>query len=202
MENQESLAVAEEIALENEQDRADVYALLAALLLRPDAPLLEALAALPPAPEAQEPIDVAWNALLAAARRCGNAALAEYDALFVAAGTPRLNPYQCYYLAGWLMDKPLAALRDDLRALGLARAPGATELEDHLGALCETMRVLIETGRPAAVQHGFFTRHLAGWSARCLQDIATAPGADFHRALAAFAEAFFELEATHAAATS
>jgi TorA maturation chaperone TorD len=199
---QESLAVSEETLLQQDRDRADVYALLAALLLQPDAKLISALAALPPTPDPTGDVDVAWNGLLAAVQRCGADALAEYDALFVAAGTPRLNPYQCYYLAGWLMDKPLAALRDDLRALGLARAPGATELEDHLGALCETMRVLIESGRGGAVQQDFFERHLAGWSARCLQDIATAPGADCYRAVAAFALAFLELETTHVAATS
>jgi TorA maturation chaperone TorD len=197
-----SVAVTEEMSLQQEQDRADVYALVAALLLRPDAQLVSALAALPRSPDPAEEVDVAWNDLVDAAQRRGSDALAEYDALFVAAGTPRLNPYQCYYLAGWLMDKPLAALRDDLRALGLARAPGATELEDHLGALCETMRVLIETGRGAAVQQEFFERHLAGWSDRCLQDIAAAPGADFYRAVAAFAQAFLELETTHAAASS
>lgn len=187
-------------SLQEEQDRADVYALLAALLLGPDAPLIAALAALPRSEPPADALTAAWNELLAAAQRHGPAALDEYAALFVAAGTPRINPYQCWYLAGWLMDKPLAALRGDLQALGLARAPGATELEDHLGALCETMRMLIESGRPAAQQQDFFARHLAGWSARCLQDIASAPGADFYGALARFAQGFLELESTHVAA--
>lgn len=185
------------MSLQEEQDRADLHALLAALLLGPDAQLIASLAALPRYQAAQDELELAWNELLAAAQRCGPRALQEYEALFIAAGTPRLNPYQCYYLAGWLMDKPLAALRDDLRRLGLARAPGATELEDHLGALCETMRVLIASGREPAVQQEFFERHLAGWSARCLQDIATAPGADFYRAVAHFAQAFFEQESMH-----
>lgn len=185
------------IPLQEELGRADVYALLAALLLGPDAQLIASLAALPRNEALQDEPELAWDELLAAAQRCGPQALQEYDALFIAAGTPRLNPYQCYYLAGWLMDKPLAALREDLRRLGLARAPGATELEDHLGALCETMRVLIASGRSAAVQQEFFERHLAGWSARCLQDIATAPGADFYRAVAAVAQTFFEQEAMH-----
>lgn len=79
------------------------------------------------------------------------------------------------------------------------RAPGVTELEDHLGALCETMRVLIERGAPRAVQQDFFSRHLAAWATQCLQDIAAAPGADFYRALAAFAQAFFELESNQVA---
>jgi TorA maturation chaperone TorD len=197
------LTVSELVPPPEQQERADLYGLLAALLLGPDEALIAALAALPRSDASDDTFAQGWDALLAAARRCGGSqALAEFDSLFVAAGTPSLNPYQCYYLDGWLMDKPLAQLREELRALGLQRAPGATELEDHLGALCETMRVLIESGRPPETQQAFFERHLAGWSARCLQDIAGAAGADFYRAVAAFAQAFFELEATHAEAFS
>ncbi|HEX2546212.1 MAG TPA: molecular chaperone TorD family protein [Ramlibacter sp.] len=191
----------EVISLQQEQDRADVYALLAALLLGPDADLIESLAALPDNPDADDDdVGLAWNALLQSASRGSRAVLDEYEALFIAAGTPRLNPHQCFYLAGWLMDKPLAALREELRELGLVRAPGVTELEDHLGALCETMRVLIERGAPLAVQQAFFARHVAGWAPQCLHDIASAPGADFYRALAAFAQAFFALETAQATA--
>jgi TorA maturation chaperone TorD len=184
-----------------QKERADLYGLLAALLLGPDDTLVTALAALPPSAGFDGGVAAAWDALVAAARRRGAAgALAEYQDLFVAAGTPTVNPYECRYLEGWLMDKPLVRLRDDLRSLGVQRAPGATELEDHLGALCETMRVLIDSGRPRETQQAFFERHLAGWSKRCLQDIDSAAGADFYRAVAAFAQAFFELEATHAEA--
>lgn len=191
------------MSLQLEQDRADVYALLAALLLGPDAELIEALAVLPNQPDADgDDVALAWTALLQSASRGSRAVLDEYEALFIAAGTPRLNPYQCFYLAGWLMDKPLAALREELRELGLVRAPGVTELEDHLGALCETMRVLIERGAPLEVQQAFFARHVAGWATQCLQDIASAPGADFYRALAAFAHAFFELESSHVATST
>lgn len=176
-----------------EQVRADVYALLAALLLAPEPRMVASLADAE-ASEAEDPLGRAWNALRSAARRCALTACDEHEALFVAAGTPRLNPYQGHYLDGWLMDKPLARLRDDLRGLGLQRAHGATELEDHLGALCEAMRALIETGRSAEVQRDFFSRHLAGWSGRCLRDIASCPDADFYRTFAAFAHAFLEQE--------
>lgn len=176
-----------------EQVRADVYALLAALLLAPEPRMVASLAD-SDATEAEDPLGRAWNALRSAARRCALTACVEHDALFVAAGTPRLNPCRGYYLDGWFIDQPLAQLRDDLRALGLQRANGATKLEDHLGALCEAMRALIETGRPADVQRDFFSRHLAGWSGRCLRDIASSPYADFYRTFAAFAHAFLEQE--------
>lgn len=180
-------------------ERADLYGLVAALLLEPDAGLVRALAALPRGDLPGDRFAAAWDALLDAAQRCGDAVADEFDALFVAPGTPRLNPYQCFYRDGWLMDKPLAQLRDELRALGLQRAPGATELEDHLGALCETVRVLISAGQSRVVQRRFFDRQLADWAPRCLRDISAAPGADFYRALATFALAFFELECAHEA---
>jgi TorA maturation chaperone TorD len=189
-----SLAVSEHVVFPEEQDRADGYGFLAALLLQPDAQLVSAIAAMP-AGEDPSPLGAAWPELIAAAAVGPIAVREEYDALFVAAGTPRLNPYQCHYRAGWLMDKPLARLRDDLRALGLARHAGATELEDHLGVLCETMRVLILSGAAAEVQRDFFSRHVAGWSQRCLRDIATAPGASFYAALARVAAAFLAQEA-------
>jgi TorA maturation chaperone TorD len=178
----------------DEPDRADMYALLSALLLQPQTGWVEQLASLPPE-TGDDPLGQAWAALVHAARRGPDAVRDEHDALFVAAGTPRLNPYQCYYRAGWLMDKPLAALRDDLQQLGLARLPAATELEDHLGALCEAMHVLVASGHPPDVQRAFFSAHLAGWSARCLRDIAAASDGGFYAAVAAFAQAFLDAEA-------
>ena len=190
------------VQFSEEQERADVYALLAALLLDPGTELVPALAALPPPAPSDDPLVRSWGELLAAAQRCGAGAVDEFETLFVATGTPRINPYECFYRDGWLMDKPLVRLREDLRQLGLARVDGATELEDHLGALCESMRVLIAAGRPREQQQAFFMQHLSGWSAECLEDIASVPGTDFYRALARFAQAFFELETQDVAAFS
>src|SRR5690606_25112660 len=102
-----SLAVPGEVLFSEEQERADVYALLAALLLDPAAEVVAGVGALPRAPDEDGELAWAWNGLLAAAGRGGAAVAAEYAALFVAAGTPPLNPYECYYREGWLMDKPL-----------------------------------------------------------------------------------------------
>lgn len=177
-----------------EQVRADVYALLAALLLAPEPRMVATLADAPPG-EGDDPLARAWNALRAAARRCALTACVEHEALFVAEVSPRLEPRQGRYRDAWPMARPLLArLREDLHALGLQRAAGARVVEDHLGALCEAMRALIETGWPADVQRDFFRRHLAGWFRRCLHDIAASPGADFYRTFAAFAHAFLERE--------
>jgi TorA maturation chaperone TorD len=97
-------------------------------------------------------------------------------------------------------DKPLAELRADLAGLRLGRASQSFEFEDHLGALCETMRVLVAGGpglprRPVHEQKQFFERHIAPWYARCLADIDAAEGASFYRLVAGFALAFLAIEA-------
>jgi TorA maturation chaperone TorD len=192
----------------HEQSRADLYALLARLLLAPpDDALLLGLACAPVlggAPVADEdatPLARTWDALRAAARGKGDAIRAAFDALFVCAGQPLLNPYASLYLAGHLMETPLAALRADLARLGLRRREGVGEPEDHLGALCEVMRLLI-TGAPPGLprrtparQRVFFEAHLAPWADACLDDIAQADAGGFYAALAGFMRAFLELEA-------
>lgn len=190
-----------------EHARAEVYALLAQLLLAPaDAALLQALARAPAlrtaAGVAEGALATQWDALRrAAAAHDAGAVAAQYEALFVSAGQPLLDPYASRYEAGALMETPLAALRATLARLGLRRRAGAGEPEDHLGALCEVMRLLI-IGAPGllprrgtAVQRGFFDAHLAPWAGRCLDDIAQAAGGGFYAVLADFMQAFLALEA-------
>lgn len=187
-----------------DQARADLYALLASLLLvAPGPALLDDLAAADPicGGEGGHPLEDAWHKLtIAAAITEADAVAGEFAELFISIGTPRQNPYESRYLSGFLNDIPLSVLRDDLAQLRLARASGAGDFEDHLGALCETMRVLIAGGpglerQPLAIQKWFFERHIAPWSARCLADIANDPQASFYRLVAGFAQAFFAIEA-------
>lgn len=187
-----------------EQARADIYALVAGMLhAAPDAAMLASLASAGdmPGEHAGHPLDRAWERLTLAAGVMDEAALAlEFTALFISVGNPKINPYGSLYLAGFLNEKPLAALRADLARLRLARAPGAYEMEDHLGAVCETMRLLI-TGGPGGIAHpletqrAFFDKHIAPWYRRCLHDIRSAPEANFYRLVADFAEAFLDVEA-------
>ena len=140
-----------------DQARADLYALAARLLLAPpDAALLADLAAADPILGSQDerPLEEAWEKLvLAAGLMDADAVADEFNALFISLGTPPLNPYGSLYLSGFMNDTPLAQLRTDLAALGLARVAGVAEFEDHLGALCETMRVLVMRRTPLARQH-------------------------------------------------
>lgn len=197
------IAVALPLAAED-QARADLYALAARLLLAPpDAALLAGLAAADPilATGADHALEDAWEKLVLAASVMDAAAVAEeFDALFVSSGTPALNPYGSLYLSGFMHDTPLAELRADLAVFGIGRARGAGESEDHLGALCETMRVLIAGGpgirrQPLQVQKTFFEARIGRWYARCLTDMMHAEGANFYRLVAAFACALLTIEA-------
>lgn len=186
-----------------DQARADWYALIARLFLSaPDQELLNSLAQADSLAslDADSALDRAWEALITAASLLeADAVSEEFSALFIGVGTPQVNPYASVYLAGFMMEKPLASLRSDLAALGLARAGGATELEDHLAALCETMRLLIAGGpgwapRSLDEQRSFFMKHILPWYARCLDDIRNAEGANFYRKLADLAQAYLEIE--------
>lgn len=186
-----------------DQARADFYALFASMLLAPPGDAL--LAALAGADaimaDGEFALEDAWLKLTQAAGVVDADAVAdEFDALFVSTGTPLINPNGSFYLTGHLNDVPLAGLRHDLARLGLARAPGVGEFEDHLGALCETMRVLVAGApgfarRPLPVQKQFFETHLRPWYAACLADIAGAADANFYRVVAGVIDAFLSIEA-------
>jgi TorA maturation chaperone TorD len=190
-----------------DQARADFYALLARLLLAPpDAGLLAALAQAEPISAAGEfALEDAWLKLIQAASVLdAGAAADEFSLLFVSMGTPLLNPFGSFYQTGHLNDVPLVQLRHDLARLRLTRVPGVGESEDHLGALCETMRMLVQGAaagsanlarQPLLAQKQFFEAHLRPWYAACLADIARAEGANFYRVVAAVADAFLSIEA-------
>lgn len=187
-----------------DQARADLYALAARLLLAPpDAVLLDGLAHADPIESSggDGRLADAWEKLVLASSVMDEHAVAEeFDALFISSGTPALNPYGSLYLSGFMNDTPLAELRADLANFGIGRVRGVGESEDHLGALCETMRVLIAGGQgirrqPLARQKTFFESRIAPWYARCLKDMRDAEGANFYRLVAAFVAALLAIEA-------
>jgi TorA maturation chaperone TorD len=191
---------------DEDQARADFYALIASLLLAPPgAGLLAALAGADPIvadgfDEEGRLLQDAWLKLTLAASVVDAEAVAdEFTALFISTGNPLLNPYGSFYATGHLNDVPLAELRQDLARMRIARVRGVGEFEDHLGCLCETMRVLVAGApgiarRPLADQKQFFGAHLQPWYAACLADIAGAEPANFYRVVAAFAGAFLAVE--------
>lgn len=189
-------------ALDEETARAEVYGLLAALYYAPPgADLLAQLrVAATEAPAAGGFLEEPWRVLVGAGRDLPDAAIvAEYNALFGGVGKPEVYLYGSHYLSGFLNEKPLAALRTDLAALGLARDDAMPETEDHFACLCEVMRYLIAgddvTVANLAQQQKFFATHLQPWTPRLCDAIAANPKARYYAALAEFTRAFLSVEA-------
>ena len=181
--------------------RAEVYGLLASLYYAPpSAELYEQLGvAVTEAPARGAFLEASWSELVAAARRLALAQIdEEHVALFGGVGKPEIFVYGSWFIAGSLNEKPLAALRHDLAALGLERPETVLETEDHIASLCEVMRYLIagdDIGvSNLAEQQRFFNAHLRGWVDRLFDAIAAHPRADFYRALAGFSRDFFAVE--------
>ena len=176
--------------------RAQEYALLAALLLRaPDAKLLTDLAALR---GNASPLGLAHAALAeAAAQASAESVEREYFNLFIGLGRGELLPYGSYYLTGFLQERPLARLRDDLNQIGIARAEGVVEPEDHAGILCEIMAGLAGGQLPAPKDsdRSLFEKHMVPWIGRFFADLEQAEGADFYRRVGTVGRIFVDIEA-------
>lgn len=188
--------------LDEETARAEIYGLLADLYYAaPTAQLHENLrVAVTEAPAAGALLESSWAELVAAARMLRLADIrAEHDALFGGVGKPEVYVFGSHYLSGFLNEKPLAALRTDIAALGLARDEAMPETEDHVAYLCEVMRYLI-AGDDVEVanltrQREFFARHVQPWVPRMCEALMAHPKARFYRALADFTQAFLSVEA-------
>lgn len=185
----------------DELARAELYGLLAGLWLAPpdEALLQQFRVAVTQAPQPGGYLEAPWNDLVAALRATTVAdAAAEHEALFHGVGRPEVFAYGSFYLTGFLNEKPLAALRTDLAALGLDRDVERLETEDHVAFLFEVMRYLI-AGDDMAVcnleqQRRFFRQHLQPWVVRLCDAVDAHPRAAAWRAVAGFTRAFVEVE--------
>jgi TorA maturation chaperone TorD len=180
---------------ETEAARAQEYRLLAALLMRaPDAELLARVARLR---ADASPLGVAHAALAEAAEASSAQEVErEFFDLFIGLGRGELLPYGSYYLTGFLHERPLARLRDDLNRLGIERAEGNPEPEDHAAILCEIMAGLID-GRfpaPAGSDRQFYEKHIAPWVGRFFADLEEAETASFYRRVGTLGRTFMEIE--------
>ncbi|MEO1200345.1 MAG: molecular chaperone TorD family protein [Pseudomonadota bacterium] len=125
----------------------------------------------------------------------------EYFELFVGVGRGELLPYASFYLTGFLNERPLADLRRDLAVMGIERAEGRHEPEDHIATLAEIMAGLAEGSFDASVlgcgsagEAGFFARHLEPWVTQFFDDLAIAPSARFYRPVAEIGRIFTDIE--------
>ncbi|MFQ5850913.1 MAG: molecular chaperone [Candidatus Binatia bacterium] len=131
----------------------------------------------------------------------------EFTRLFLGPFTPKVNPYESYYLTGHLFRAPLVALRGLLKRLGLEKREEAfAEPEDVLAFELEVMRWLIGKQMAAAdaeeetswlrLQADFLKEHLLVWVSTCAEDIEKAEGAHFYRGAAMILRGFLEVERT------
>ncbi len=181
--------------------RSHIYALIARLLSEPpEAETLELLALVEAQPSERDELGRAWAGLQAAAAAATAPALSdEFHQLFIGLGRGELVPYGSWYLTGYMMERPLAALREDLARLGFERSEDVSEPEDHAAILCDVMAALSaeDSGFDLATRADFFRRHVGPWMGRFFTDLTTAQAADFYRAVGQFARRFIDIEVSY-----
>jgi TorA maturation chaperone TorD len=180
---------------ETEAARAQEYRLLATLLSRaPDADLLARVGKLKADTSA---LGLVHAALAEAAENTtAEKVEREFFDLFIGLGRGELLPYGSYYLTGFLHERPLARLREDLVQLGIERAEGIPEPEDHVAILCEVMSRLIDRSieAPAGSDRKVFEKHLATWAGRFFADLENTETAGFYRRVGTLGRTFLEIE--------
>jgi len=189
---------------DEDQARSGVYAILASLFNDiPSTELIEYLQNIdqPETGSATDSKDIGamgevWQQLRQAAINSDPVALDdEFHALFVGVGRGEILPYSSWHLTGFLMDKPLSELRDDLRSLGFEADADRKEPEDHISAICETMSILITAEDVEGFQQRrFFMRHLHPWAEKFFREVQQAKTAEFYRAVGLLGERFMQLE--------
>ncbi len=175
-----------------DQERARVFSLLGHLLAAaPGAGLLRGLAGLS---GNASPLGRATQALAAAAGATSAATVErEYAALFTGVARGELLPYASYYLTGFLHERPLAELRRELARLGISRAEGVAEPEDHIAFCCEAMAGLLD-GSFEGDADAFLAQHLKPWAGRFFADLEAAGNATFYRAVGGFGRTVMDIE--------
>jgi len=180
---------------EIDQLRAAEYGLLSLLLGK--APDTETLARVAQLKGDASDLGMAHVELAAAASAVDDhAASKEFFGLFIGLGRGELLPYASYYLTGFLHERPLARVRENLELLGIERAGPSREPEDHIAILLEVMAGLARGDFEAefAEQARFFERHLKPWAARMFADLEMSGTANLYRAVGRVGRVFMELE--------
>ncbi|SFM35661.1 chaperone TorD involved in molybdoenzyme TorA maturation [Shimia aestuarii] len=189
-------AISENVAQEDRL-RADLYNFLGLLLAGPPDELL--LAQTADLAGDESPLGVAINALAKIAKLSKPKTVErEFNKLFIGLGRGELLPYASYYLTGFLNEKPLATLRQDMNARGLNRAENVYEPEDNVASLMEMMGALIVgrfgTPAPLSDQKTFFNRHIATWAGHFYSDLEAAENSVFYASVGAVGRVFMEIE--------
>jgi len=191
------LAVKDSAIDEEQQYRASAYSLIAALLrTAPDQQMLDRLGGLSQqeSPDGDDLLLAMSTLALSAKLHTPSSIDEEFHNLFIGLGKGEVVPYGSWYLTGYLMEKPLSDLRNDLARLGYERNTSVIEPEDHAAALCEVISLMIAEGIDLAAQNKFFQSHMTNWMSSFFADLSEAKSAIFYKAVGRFGAAFMALE--------
>ena len=191
--------IAENLNIINNEDqlRADMYSFLANLLrAEPSAELVNQLTKL----ESDEsPIGKSIKTLSKLASSLDLPTIRdEYVRIFIGVGRGEILPFASYYLTGFLKDKPLAKLRNDMKEIGIQLAENVKEPEDHIASLFDMMSGLIlgKFSKKFSIgeQKEFFNKHLAPWVDLLMRDIESSRIAVFYSPIGTIGREFMEIE--------
>jgi TorA maturation chaperone TorD len=194
-----SIQTAENLNIINNEDqlRADMYSFLANLLrAEPSAELVNQLTKL----ESDEsPIGKSIKTLSKLASSLDLPTIRdEYVRIFIGVGRGEILPFASYYLTGFLKDKPLAKLRNDMKEIGIQLAENVKEPEDHIASLFDMMSGLIlgKFSKKFSIgeQKDFFNKHLAPWVDLLMRDIESSRIAVFYSPIGTIGREFMEIE--------
>lgn len=182
---------------EEDRLRADMYNFLGLLLAKP--PSKETLAVTAGLQADESALGEAISAMSRVAKATRVSAVeSEFTALFIGLGRGELLPYTSFYLTGFLNEKPLAMLRQDMSSARITRAPNVFEPEDNIASLLEMMAGMI-TGRFGDVvsleaQAAFFNKHIGSWAEHFFSDLEAAKSSVFYAPVGSAGKAFIEIE--------
>jgi TorA maturation chaperone TorD len=180
-----------------DQLRADMYSFLASLLrIEPNAQLVNQLTNLE---SDDSPIGKAIKTLSKLSSSLDLPTIRdEYVRIFVGVGRGEILPFASYYLTGFLKDKPLAKLRNDMKEIGIELADNVKEPEDHIASLFDMMAGLIlgKFNKKFSIgeQRDFFNKHLGPWVDLLMRDIESSKIAVFYSPIGTIGREFMEIE--------
>jgi len=180
-----------------DESRAAIYAMLAAILSRP--------------PRAGQVADLAnlhgsdteFGQAIANLAKAARSTTAEreddaYHDLFIGLTRGKLLPYGSYYLTGFLHEKPLARLRNAMAQLGIEASADEQDPEDHIASVLDMMGGLIrgDFGQPVPVsqQRIFFQEHVQSWAPYFFRDLEKVEDSELYAAIGTVGRVFLELE--------
>ena len=190
---------AENLNITNNEDqlRADMYSFLANLLRAEQS--AELVGQLTKLESDESPIGKSIKTLSKLASSLDLPTIRdEYVRIFIGVGRGEILPFASYYLTGFLKDKPLAKLRNDMKEIGIQLAENVKEPEDHIASLFDMMSGLI-LGKfskrfSSGEQKEFFNKHLASWVDLLMRYIESSRIAVFYSPIGTIGREFMEIE--------